>query len=475
MADQIYNDPINAAESTIGTQVRTDHYVKKALIDLVKEKFFTPYADVTVMPRNMGKKIKQYHYVPMLDDRNINDQGIDAAGATLVTSTFNVNFPSTTLVIADADSAAAVVAINDGLGADIATDGADGSAGTGFTAITLTATTENYSTEVKADAAAADVGGVVKQNYGNLYGSTKDVGSIVGKLPALSETGGYVNRVGFTRVLLEGSLEKYGFYDTYTKESRDFDSDAELDMHVNREMLRGANEITEDLLQIDLLNAAGVIRYAGAAVSDATMTGVTADTVSEVDYDDFSRLAISLDNNRCPKDTKIISGSRMVDTRTLTAARVMMIGSELLPTIERITDHFSNQAYIPASHYAAAGNIANGEVGQLGHFRIVVAPDMMHWAGVGAVEGTNAGYQTTNGHYNVYPMLVIGNESFTTIGFETSGNMTKFKIKHSKPESPESYANDPFGETGFMSIKFYYGFMALRTERIALIKTVART
>jgi N4-gp56 family major capsid protein len=71
-------------------------------------------------------------------------------------------------------------------------------------------------------------------------------------------------------------------------------------------------------------------------------------------------------------------------------------------------------------------------------------------------------------------MLVIGDASFTTIGFQTSGKMVKFSIKHAKPGSPESYANDPFGETGFMSIKWYYGFMALRPERIGLIKTVAR-
>ncbi len=70
-------------------------------------------------------------------------------------------------------------------------------------------------------------------------------------------------------------------------------------------------------------------------------------------------------------------------------------------------------------------------------------------------------------------MLVVGDESFTTVGFQTDGKSVKFKIKHSKPGSPESYANDPYGETGFMSIKWYYGFMALRPERIAVVKTIA--
>ncbi|WP_207850232.1 N4-gp56 family major capsid protein, partial [Pseudomonas sp. 21_B] len=146
-----------------------------------------------------------------------------------------------------------------------------------------------------------DAAGVTIAN-GNLYGSSKDIGTIPGKLPVLSETGGRVNRVGFKRKEIEGSFEKFGFFDEYTQESLDFDSDAELMQHINREMINGANEITEDALQIDLINAAGVIRYAGNATSNAT---VGADDV--VTYGDIMRLSIDLDNNRCPKKTTVIT------------------------------------------------------------------------------------------------------------------------------------------------------------------------
>ena len=309
---------------------------------------------------------------------------------------------------------------------------------------------------------------------GNLWGSSKDIGYINDRLPTLTENGGRVNRVGFKRIDLEGSIEKFGFFDEYTQESLDFDTDAELEMHINREMLFAANEITEDMIQMDLLTGAGVIRYAGDAVSNATMTGVTADTVSEVTYDDLSRLSIDLDNNRCPKHTKIITGSRMIDTKVIPAARIMYIGTELQPTVERMTDHFGNQAFIPLAHYASAGSEINGEIGTVGGFRIVVVPEMMHWADVGAAEGVNAGYRVSGGNYNVYPMLVIGSESFTTIGFQTSGKSVKFKIYHKKPGAEQATTADPYGETGFMSIKWYYGSMILRSERIALVKSVAR-
>ena len=388
-----YKDPAGGTASTIGAQFRTDHYNKKALMEAKRTQFFSQLASTESMPKNMGKKIKRYHYMPLLDDRNVNDQGINAAGA----------------VIAD----------------------------------------------------------------GNLYGSSKDVGSITTKLPTLTENGGNVNRVGFKRLELEGTLEKFGFYSDYTQESLDFDTDAELEMHVTREMVVGASEITEDMLQVDLLTNAGTIRFGGVATATNQITGEGAN-ISLITYEDLMRLDIDLDNNRTPKQTKIITGTRMTDTKTISSARYMYIGTELQPMIEKMTDHFGNQAFISVEKYAAGTTVAMGEIGTVGRFRIIVNPEMQHWAGAGATEtAANAGYRATAGKYDVYPMLVVGDESFTTIGFQTDGKSVKFNIKHSKPGSPESYANDKYGEKGFMSIKWYYGFMVLRPERLAVCKTVA--
>ena len=387
MSQQFKNPP--ATPSSIGPQITNEFYQKKALIEIAKEQYFGQLADVTSMPKNMGKKIKRYHYLPLLDDANINDQGINASGVTIAN--------------------------------------------------------------------------------GNLYGSSKDIGTISGKMPVLSENGGRVNRVGFKRKEIEGTLEKFGFFDEYTQESLDFDTDADLLQHVNREMLAGANEITEDALQIDLINAAGIVKYAGNATSNATV-----DANDLVTYSDLMHLAIDLDNNRTPKHTTAITGTRMVDTRTIPACRVAYIGSELLPTFKAMKDLHNNPAFIPVEKYAAGGATLNGEIGSVDNFRLVVVPEMMKWAGAGAdASADSANYETAN-KFDVFPILVIGNESFTTIGFQTDGKTVKFKITHKKPGDETADRTDPYGETGFMSIKWYYGFMALRPERIALIKTVAR-
>ncbi len=471
---QQYKDPKGGTPSSVGPQQLTHYYQKQALIEARKEQYFSQLADVTAMPKNMGKSIKRYHYLPLLDDANLNDQGIDAAGVTTLNTQQFVSFPDT-ISATNAGAAAAVSAINANINnagspETIATAGAADSAGTGRALINMTKRTAiKYATTTQTNILLAlNLGITVQAGAGNLYGSSKDIGAISGKLPVLSETGGRVNRVGFKRKEIEGSLEKFGFFDEYTQESLDFDSDAELMQHINREMINGANEMTEDILQIDLINSAGVIRYAGNATSNASI-----DATDVVSYGDFMRLSIDLDNNRTPKHTTVITGTRMVDTKTIPACRVAYCGSELLPTLKGLKDLHNNPAFISVEKYAAGGTVLTGEVGAIDQFRIVVVPEMMKWAGAGADASGSATHYETNQRFDVFPILVVGDQSFTTIGFQTDGKSVKFKITHKKPGEETADRTDPYGETGFMSIKWYYGFMALRPERIALIKTAA--
>ena len=144
-----YNAPIDGQKSSIdgagSDQMNSYYWLRKSIITARKEQFFMQLAPTVNMPKHFGKTIKVHEYVPLLDDRNINDQGIDANGATIVN--------------------------------------------------------------------------------GNLYGTSKDIGYITSKLPVLTENGGRVNRVGFTRLSREGSIHKFGFFYEFTQESLDFDSD----------------------------------------------------------------------------------------------------------------------------------------------------------------------------------------------------------------------------------------------------------
>jgi N4-gp56 family major capsid protein len=496
-APQIYG-ATDGSTSSVGSQIRTDFYKRKALVEAVKESYFGQMASVTNMPKNFGKTIKLYHYMPILDDRNMNDQGIDASGvsteAAFVTDVTLVK-QVIVLVAPPANGGetfyfeGVCTATDHATAIALADDIAEGkvwawSIQQGYVA----AATADYAASVVILEAAswtvtAQNTGDEYENRGNLYGSTKDIGTIASKIPALSETGGRVNRVGMKRLELSGTIEKFGFFDEYTQESLDFDTDPELLQHLTTESVRAANEITEDQLQIDLLNGAGVVRFAGTATSMATLTGDDAAGNAEdvVVYDDLIKLGIELDNNRCPKNTTVITGSRMVDTKVVNAARYAYIGSELIPALMRMVDYHSAKAFLPVAQYGAATTVARGEIGAVGDFRFIVVPEMMHWeAGGAAVANTadevchwSVDLATAAAHVNVYPILVVGEGSFTTIGFQTDGKTVKFKITHKRPGKDVADRNDPYGEVGFYSIKWYYGFMTLRSERLAVLKTVA--
>ena len=385
----------NGTNSTIGTQFNTYEYKRKALIETAKVEYFGQLGDVESLTKNYGQKIKKYHYLPLLDDRNINDQGLNATGA----------------VIAN----------------------------------------------------------------GNLYGSSKDPGVISGKLPTLSETGGRVNRVGFKRVEIEGDITQYGFFYEWSEDSLNFDTDMDLYSHINRESLKGAREISEDIAQMDLLDAAGVIKYAG--------TGTTLATVNDViTYNDLVKLGVTLDDNRCPKDTKAIKGSQDTDVINIPSARYAFIGSELIPTFMRMTDYHGDRAFVPVEKYAKMENgkytnTLHGEIGEVASFRLVVVPEMMGYKGKGIAVGSavNGATLLSNGtKVDVYPILVVGSGSFAKINFQSSGTTNdKFKIIVRKPGT---FANpeDPYEKIGYSSIQFWQGTMILRPEWIAKVLTAAK-
>ena len=422
---QVYGDGTN---STIGAQARTDFYFKKALIKVRDIQYFMPLADVRAMPKHHGKTIKQDVYQPLLDDLNSNDQGLDAGGLIITKAKF--------------------LAFNK---AGVAVTG-----GTGF--IAANAITAGFYAS-SANALAATGAAVAVQTSGNIYGSSKDVGAIANRLPALTENGGRVNRVGFTRTQITGSLIKQGFFTEYTQESLDFDSDSELMSHITEEMLVGATEMTEAQLQKDLINtatASGTVQYPGTVTTKATVAAVA-------DYDDLMTLSIALDNNKTPRQTKMITGSRMTDTKTIMGGRVMYIGPDLIPLVRKMkgidTGSAVGSGFISVEKYADAATILNGEIGSVDQFRIVVVPEMLTSEGGGA------------SGVDIYPMLVVGDGAFTTIGFQTDGKSLKFTTTHKKPGKETADVNDPYGEKGFYSIKWYYGFMALRPERLGIIWT----
>lgn len=392
---QMYGDPQGLSGSPVqssnGLQAYENaFYIKKIIESVEKKRHFSRLADTITMPKHRGKQIKASIDIPVLDDRNLNDQGIDARG--------------------------------------------------------------------------------VQIRNGNFYGSSKDIGRILGSMPILTEEGGRVNRFGFSRTETTGTFNNFGIYFEYTRDLEDFDSDPQLISRQYQKAIETAQQISEDNLQVDLLNGAGTVIMAGNAISDETMN-----ESSMITFQTIRQLSKALHSNNTPKRTKYIFGSEKYDTRTAVSHYTMFVGYEVLSILEVLKDQFGNPAFIPAHQYGASlgGKIMEDEVGIIGDFRVILVDSMKGWYGAGAVANPEFGLATQDGRYNIYPALVLGEGSFTTISFDgTNGFDNKFIIKHVKPE--QNFTSiDPYGKTGFVSIQWWYGILFQKPERIGLIKTVA--
>ena len=404
----LYNDPAGyrtgtATPSTIGPQLVDFMFIKKALAEQQKEIVFSNMSSTIEIPKHTGTAIKRYVDVLMLDDKNINDQGIDAAGQT---------------------------------------------------------------------------GQLSKNPNGNLYGSSRDIGVIADRLPALGEQGGRVNRVGFKRLTIQGTMQKYGFFYEFTQDALNFDTQADLLQNMSREAVRGATQLQEAMLQKDLLDNCGTVYVPGTGFADwdtdtATSLKASVDDTAIPTYKDFMKFKLMLDDLRVPGSTSMFTGTRYIDTKTIPSARFAFISNALLPMLEQVKDFNNQPAWVPVEQYAAGGYTHPKEVGKIGNFRFIVVPEALYWGGAGAAPAQNSIHRATNNKLDVYPILVIGEDAFTTIGFQTNGRDGKIKVMTKMPGLETASFDDPYGSRGFTSMQWWYGFLAQRPERLACMYTVA--
>ncbi|MCK5848975.1 MAG: N4-gp56 family major capsid protein [Caldisericia bacterium] len=434
---QLFNEggyPVAQTNSSIGQQINDKHYSKAAVIEAKRVKTFSQMGDKLTQPKHFGDKIVKYHEIPILDDRNVNDQGIDANGVKMIIGVWYAFDAAGTRIVTGAD--------------------ADGSQG--------------FSTKQLAWAAAGATGSI-KSGNGNLFGSSKDMLVQNGSFPALTEEGGMVNRVGMKRLLIEANVTEYGFYMSFTKKSLDMDTETGLLARYSREVGVAQGDIREAQIRNSLIGKSETNRvFAGDATA---MDEVGSDDI--LGFSDLRMMDKALKDARCPRSTKLIDGSTKYGTTTVGKARYAYVGQEALPTLEDM-QHNSKDVWSPVEDYASAGTIAMDEIGRIGPFRFIEVEDMPNYSGQGAdtTDTTDdadlANRYTSVGadgvvRYDVFPVLFVGSGSFATVGFE--GDVARVVTVLPKADAH----NDVYGKKGAVSISWYYGIMFLQPTWIRQI------
>ena len=326
---------------------------------------------------------------------------------------------------------------------------------------------------IDASGAALTGAGGGNPGYGNLYGSSRDFGLVTSKIPYVAEGADRVNRVGITRTSVSATLTRVGFFADWTDEAMQFDSDMQMRAHFTDELVKGAEQLKEALLQLDLVNGAGVIRYAGTATSLATVTAEGAGAAI-ITYDDVVRLGITLDSNRAPKRFTILKGSTLTDTATVNGARALFIPPELITTFMEMKNSNDTEMFVPVEKYASQTTVLEGEIGAVAGFRVIVHQEMLNHADDGAAVSANPGYYASGSNYTVFNCLAVCAESFTSIGFQTnSPEAPKFNLVIKPPGKDMVTLDNPYGNKGLASIQFFYATLIERSDWIGLLRGVA--
>jgi len=409
--------------SSMGPQLKPYDMKRLAVIEAAKKRPFTQMSMVTKIKPNSGDELKRYREYPILHDKNMNDQGLDANGAVLLKDKWYAYKADGSRVVKDTEKE------------------------------------------------AREVAGVVKvlKGGGALYAGSRDFALQNDNFPRIGEIGGQGNRVGLTREVLTAKANKYAITLEYTSDALKFDTQTQLNVKYSREIGRAYAELREaitrnGLIQNGLLNAT----YCGSATSLAEI-----DETCGLTYQALRRMQTSLDIARCPFDTKVITGSTKIDTVTVSSARYVYVPVELEAEIEDLTHNGRLMFSDFASYADAAGKkYAEGEFGKAGKFRFISDFDFPLFKGVGAdaadgddadgdgVEDAGAEYSITNGRYDAAALLFVGSESFEVVTTEKGG----FELFESAPKVITGVDN--YADVGSVSVKWRQGILINKPEWI---------
>ena len=169
----------------------------------------------------------------------------------------------------------------------------------------------------------------------------------------------------------------------------------------------------------------------------------------------------SLKGNRAKKVTSMVGASPNYSTEPVDAAFIAFAHTDLEADIRDMP------GFTPTEKYGSMKALPY-EIGKVEDVRYVLSPVLDSFPDAGGTASTNGVISTTGTNADVYPIVIVGKESYGLIPLKGAGAITP---KVLNPNTPRG--GDPLGQRGSVGWKAYYVAKILNEGWMARIETAA--
>lgn len=192
--------------------------------------------------------------------------------------------------------------------------------------------------------------------------------------------------------------------------------------------------------------------YGGAGTTIATVDGKLTAKI-------LRKIARSLAGNHTKKITSILAPSPNIGTKPIEAAYLVFCS----PDIEAdLRDTTAFPSYTPVAAYGSRKPMHENELGSFEQFRFISSPELIPFQNGGAAVGVTACLSTGGANIDVYPLIVVGQESYGTVALRGSKSFDLSVIPVGNKDSA-----DPLGQRGYIGAKFYAVSVLLNQQWMA--------
>lgn len=165
----------------------------------------------------------------------------------------------------------------------------------------------------------------------------------------------------------------------------------------------------------------------------------------------------SLNSNRAKKHTRILDGSVNISTKPIEASFIAYCHTDCEHDIRALT------GFTPVAEYGSRKPICPEELGSVENVRYVCSPLLEPYIGGGSTTQNGMKWDGTN--VDVYPVIVVGMDSYGCVPLKGKEAMTPRVIN---PDTVDK--SDPLGQRGYVSWKSYFACKVLNESWMAVLE-----